>query len=90
LLAAAFWSFIVTGGIYWLGVAAFLVLGSAAYLSLVRRVGWWAFVVPYIRPIPFLGYWLWVFFAPPGRSGGWIEWLAWIAVLSPFVFALIW
>lgn len=90
LLASAFWSFIVAGGIDWLAIASFLTLGSAAFLSIVWRVGWWAFVFPYIRPVPFLGYWLWVFFSPPGRRSGALEWSAWVAVLSPFVFALIW
>jgi hypothetical protein len=94
LLAAAFWSFMIIGVsgdvAYAISGVASLALGSAAFLVVVRRVGWWSLVMPYVRPVPFLGYWLWAFFAPPGRKDGWTEWAAWLLVLSPFLAAIIW
>jgi hypothetical protein len=94
LLAAAFWSFMIIGAssdsAYTISAAAFLTLGSAAFLAVIRRVGWWSLVIPYVRPIPFLGYWLWAFFAPPGGRDRWTEWAAWALVLSPFIVAIIW
>jgi hypothetical protein len=97
LLAAGFWTFIISFSIWpnspvsatSIGVLAPMVLMGAAWLIVLRRVGWWAVVVPYIRPIPFLGYWLWVFFAPPRRSEGVADWVAWFTVLSPFLFTLL-
>jgi hypothetical protein len=65
LLAAAFWSFMIIGlsgdVAYLISAFAFLTLGSAAFLVAVRRVGWWSLLMPYVRPVPFLGYWLWRF-----------------------------
>ena len=94
LLAAAFWSFLIIGVsgdlAYAISAVAFLTLGSAAFLVIVTRVGWWSLVMPYVRPVPFLGYWLWAFFAPPGRKDSWTEWVAWVLVLSPFLAAIIW
>jgi hypothetical protein len=75
---------------YAMSTVIFLTLGAAAFLAVIRRVGWWSLVIPYVRPIPFLGYWLWVFYAPPGRKDGWTEWAAWILVLSPFIAVIIW
>ena len=72
------------------GATAFLTLGWGAMLVVIRRVGWWSLVIPYLRPSPFFGYWLWVFYAPPGRKGGWTDWAAWVAVLSPLPAAIIW
>ena len=94
LLAGAFWSLAIIGLpgdlAYAIGALASLTLGSAAILVVIGRVGWWSLVVPWLRPVPFLGYWLWVFYAPPGRRDRWTEWVAWLLVLSPFLAGFIW
>jgi len=92
-LGGGWWAFLIVGTplgtAYLLSCIVCFVLVSAAFLMIVRRVGWWSLVVPYVRPVPFLGYWLWVFFAPPAPKSDWREWAAWIVVLSPLAFALI-
>lgn len=103
LFAASFWPILIIGvssdAAYAISVVAFLTLGAASFLVVIRRVGWWSLVMPYVRPVPCLGYWLWAFYAPPGWKDRWTEWVAWIFwtewvawifVLSPFIAAIIW
>jgi hypothetical protein len=93
LLAAAAWVFLVgyDGGKPDASVAVMvsLVIAAAAWFDVVRKVGWGALIFPYVRPVPFLGYWLWVWFAPPSRGGALLEWIAWLAVVSPFVYVVL-
>lgn len=89
----AFWSLTIIGVsgdlAYAINALASMTLGSAACLIVIKRVGWWSLVMPYVRPVPFLGYWLWVFYAPPGRKDRWTE-AAWLLVLSPFIASIVW
>ena len=90
LLAAAFWAAILIPIAWvWLNASAFLVLAFWSGSQIVRRLGWWSFVIPLVRPAPFLGLGLWIYFAPPRRRDAPIEWIAWVAVFSWFFYPLL-